>query len=257
MTLLEHRDSPVQQMIADPDIRRALVGLAMGLTAIGIIYSPWGKRSGAHINPAVTLAFLRLGKIKAVDAAFYVLAQFGGGTIGVLIVWTVFGSAFSEPPVYFVNTVPGRGGAAAAFAVEVGMACGLMLMIVVSLASSRLMPFIGLFAGIMITVYIAVFAPVSGMSINPARTLASAAPGGVWEFLWIYVTAPVIGMLAAVEIYRFARLGHERFCAKLNHDPAYRCIHCGHVPSAVARKGAVASSNAQPDTRDQKGTKTP
>lgn len=256
-TLLEYPGSPVRAAIESAELRLALMGLAMGATAVGIIYSPWGKRSGAHINPAVTLTFLRLGKIKAVDAAFYVLAQFGGGTIGVLIVWTVLGAAFSEPPVYFVNTVPGRGGAAAAFAVEVAMACGLMLMIVVSLASSRLMPFIGLFAGIMITAYIAVFAPVSGMSINPARTLASAAPGGVWEFLWIYFTAPVIGMLAAVEIYRFARLGHERFCAKLNHDPAYRCIHCGHVPSAVARKGAVASSSAQPDTRDQKGTETP
>jgi aquaporin Z len=63
VTLIEYPGSPVQQAIADPDIRRALIGLAMGLTAIGIIYSPWGQRSGAHINPSVTLTFLRLGKV--------------------------------------------------------------------------------------------------------------------------------------------------------------------------------------------------
>jgi hypothetical protein len=61
VTLIEYPGSPVQQAIADPDIRRALIGLAMGLTANGIIYSPWGQRSGAHINPSVILTFLRLG----------------------------------------------------------------------------------------------------------------------------------------------------------------------------------------------------
>ncbi|MGH7166316.1 MAG: aquaporin, partial [Nitrospiraceae bacterium] len=78
-TVLEHPASPVRQAITDPVLRRALIGLAMGLTAIGIIYSPWGKQSGAHLNPAVTLTFLRLGKIQVADALFYVLAQFAGG----------------------------------------------------------------------------------------------------------------------------------------------------------------------------------
>ena len=64
------------RIIGNADTRRALVGVAMGLTAIAIIYSPWGRRSGAHLNPAVTLTFLRLGKVAPTDAAFYVLAQF-------------------------------------------------------------------------------------------------------------------------------------------------------------------------------------
>lgn len=66
----------------DPVIRRALIGIAVGLTAIGIIYSPREKRSGAHLNPAVTLTFFRLGKIQGLDALLYVLALFLGGLIG-------------------------------------------------------------------------------------------------------------------------------------------------------------------------------
>ncbi len=230
-TLLEYPGSPVREAIPNGGVRLALMGLAMGLTAIGIIYSPWGKRSGAHINPAVTLSFLRLGKVNPIDAVFYILAQFAGGTVGVVLVWAILGSAFSDPPVFFVSTLPGRAGVAGAYLTEVAMAFGLMLMVVTVLSWQRLMPLVGLFAGIMVASYIAFLAPLSGMSINPARTFASAAPAGELEYLWLYFTAPVLGMLAAVEVFRLARLGRGWFCAKLNHDDAYRCIHCGHQPA--------------------------
>ena len=71
--------SPVRQAISSGFVRGLLAGLSMGLTALAIFYSPWGKQSGAHINPAVTLTFLRLGKIRLADAMFYVAAQFAGG----------------------------------------------------------------------------------------------------------------------------------------------------------------------------------
>ena len=230
-TLLEYRGSPVREAIPNGGIRLGLMGLAMGFTAVGIIYSPWGKRSGAHINPAVTLSFWRLGKVNAIDAGFYMLAQFVGGTVGVFFVWAILGSAFSDAPVRFVNTVPGHAGIAIAFVAEVAMACGLMLMILTALSWARLMRLVGLFAGIMLAGYIAFLAPLSGMSINPARTFASAAPAGELRHLWLYFTAPVLGMLLAAEIFRLAHLGRGWFCAKLNHDDAYRCIHCGHEPA--------------------------
>src|SRR5262245_30626804 len=59
VVLLEYPGSPVHQALPDPTLRRVLIGLAMGLTAISIIYSPFGQRSGAHFNPSVTLTFLR------------------------------------------------------------------------------------------------------------------------------------------------------------------------------------------------------
>ena len=79
----------------------------MGLTAIAIIYSPWGRRSGAHLNPAVTLAFLRLGKVAPADAAFYVLAQFAGGIAGTMLLTALFGERFTLPPIAAIATVPG------------------------------------------------------------------------------------------------------------------------------------------------------
>src|SRR5262245_56889676 len=83
--LLEQPVSPVHQAIANPHLRRMLIGVAMGLTAIALIYSPWGQRSGAHMTPATTLTFLRLGKVQPWDAAFYIVAQFLGGVLGVLV----------------------------------------------------------------------------------------------------------------------------------------------------------------------------
>ena len=83
-TILEHPASPVHRALPQPLFRRFLMGLAMGSTAIAIIYSPWGKRSGAHINPSTTLTFFRLGKIDKWDAMFYVASQFIGGLIGAI-----------------------------------------------------------------------------------------------------------------------------------------------------------------------------
>ncbi len=93
-TLFEYPRSPVRQAIADPFVRRVLMGLAMGLTAIGLIYSRWGKQSGAHFNPAVTWTFWRLGKVRFWDALFYTLAQFAGGLFGVVLVGGMLGETF-------------------------------------------------------------------------------------------------------------------------------------------------------------------
>ena len=72
---LFHPGSPAARAISDGLARRLLMGLAMGLTAVGLIYSPWGRRSGAHLNPAVTLTFWRLGKIAGPDAIWYALSR--------------------------------------------------------------------------------------------------------------------------------------------------------------------------------------
>lgn len=226
-TLLEYPGSPVHQAIADPLVRRALMGLAMGGTAVSIIYSPWGQQSGAHLNPAVTLTFLTLGKVAPWDALFYVLAQFAGGIVGVLAVLAVLGARFAEPPVSFVATMPG-GGTLAAFAAEVLITFILMTVVLTAINSRRLTRLTGVFAGVLVALYITIEAPVSGMSMNPARSFASAFPGRLWTGLWIYFLAPPLGMLAAAAVFQGVRRGREVVCAKLNHHTHRRCIflHC-------------------------------
>jgi glycerol uptake facilitator-like aquaporin len=96
--LLEHPESSVHLAIPDLRGRRALFGLEMGLKAIALIYSRWGKTSGAHMNPSVTLAFLSLGRVKPPEAAFEVTAQFLGAVAGVLASWEYLGRGYRIRP---------------------------------------------------------------------------------------------------------------------------------------------------------------
>jgi aquaporin Z len=232
-TLFEYPGSPVHAAIADPFLRRLLIGLAMGLTAVGLIHSPWGQQSGAHMNPAVTLTFLRLGKVRPVDAAFYVGAQFIGGTLGVILVAALLGPAFAAPPVSYAATMPGEPGVAVAFLAELLISAVLMLVILVVSNSRRYARWTGIAAGCMVAIYITLEAPLSGMSMNPARSFASAAPGGLWSHLWLYFTAPPLGMLAAAQIYVALHSRAAVHCAKLDHSPRRRCIHCGYQPPSM------------------------
>jgi aquaporin Z len=231
-TLLEAPASPVHAAIGNDDLRRVVIGIAMGLTAIALIYSPWGRRSGAHMNPAVTLTFWRLGKVSTADACGYVLAQFCGGTLGVLLVATMLGHSFTAPPVNYVSTLPGPAGQTAAFAAEMAISFGLMVAVLYTSNVPRLAPTTGIVAGCLVATYISVEAPLSGMSMNPARSFASALPGSIWTGAWIYFTAPVIGMLGAASAYQAIRGDRKVGCAKLFHALDVRCIHCGYEPPA-------------------------
>jgi aquaporin Z len=222
---LGYPGSPLHQMLPDPTLRRVLAGIAMGLTAIALIYSGWGQRSGAHMNPAVTLSFLRLGKVQRWDAFFYVVAQFAGGVLGVWLVAAICNAAFTAPPVAYVATRPGPAGAGVAFVAELAISAIMMLTILVASNSRRFAPYTGLFAGLLVATYIVVEEPLSGMSMNPARSFASALPGMLWEGFWIYLIAPVLGMLLATQLRRGGT-----HCAKLQHPDDVRCIHCGHEP---------------------------
>ena len=225
--LLEFPGSPVHQAIPSVFLRRVLMGLAMGTTIVSIIYSPWGKQSGAHLNPSVTLAFLRLGKVKVWDAFFYALFQFLGGVTGVALVAALFGQVVAHPAVRYVVTVPGMEGLLVALGAEFAIAFGMMSLVLTLTNLPRLARYTGLFAGALVATYIALEAPFSGMSMNPARTLGSAVTADLWNGIWIYFTAPPLGMLAAAEIYLWVRGRHAVGCAKLHHQNDKRCIFCG------------------------------
>jgi aquaporin Z len=210
-------------------LRNLLMGIAMGSTAIAIIRSPLGRRSGAHFNPAVTLTFLRLRKIRPTDAIFYIVFQFLGGVTGVLVAYLILGGLLADSAVNFVATVPGSYGAGAAFAGEAIISFLMMTMILFSSNSPRMSRYTPIIAGSFVALYIALESPISGMSMNPARTFASAAVANHWMSWWIYFLAPPAAMLAASEFFVRTRGLNSVLCGKLDHFGTSRCIfNCNH-----------------------------
>ncbi|GAB4217524.1 MAG: aquaporin [Synechococcales cyanobacterium] len=212
----EDPGSPLALWLPNPWLRRAGIGLLMALTVMALIYSPWGKRSGAHFNPAVSLTFYRLGKLNGWDTAFYGLSQLCGGLVGVLVVAILLRERFTTPPIQYITTVPGFAGSWVAFGVEFVMSAGLMGTVLWTVNSARYHQWTGALVGILVGTYITLFVPLSGMSINPARTLASAWPANVWTGWWIYLLAPCLGMLAVAEVYlAITRKPTHTLCVKL------------------------------------------
>ncbi|MFN0105631.1 MAG: MIP/aquaporin family protein [Bryobacteraceae bacterium] len=226
--LFEHPAWALRQAIPNPVFRSTLIGAAMGLTLVLIVHSPWGKQSGAHMNPAVTLTYLSLGKIAPERAAFYVLAQFLGGMSGVGLAWLLTGESLAHPSVDFAITRPGPAGQTAAFLAETSISFVMMTAVLISANSrtwSRRTPYL---AGALVALFITFESPLSGMSMNPARTFASAVAAGHWSGIWIYFSAPLLGMLLAAGFYKFAPGARRVYCAKLHHHNARRCLFNCH-----------------------------
>jgi aquaporin Z len=225
--------------VPDAAVRRLMMGAAMGGTAVLIIHSPMGKRSGAHFNPAITLTYLWLGKIGVWDAVGYVCGQFAGGVAGVGVAAVMMGRSLAQPSVKYAVTVPGIGGTAGAFGAELFMAALLMGIVLWMTNRRRLAGYTSYAVGVLITNYVFWFAPVSGFSINPARTVGSAVWAQVWTAEWVYFVAPLMGMFGAAAVY-VGRFGIEGvLCAKLHASPSVLCpFACGVGEHVAETEGA-------------------
>ncbi len=199
---VEHPAFAVHEAIPSPLLRRAIIGICMGLTAISLIYSRWGKLSGAHMNPAVTLAQWQLNRISTLDAAFYILAQFTGGSLAVAAVSALMPDLMAHPTVNFVATVPGSTGIWVALILEFCISFGMLTLVLTLSNYPKLAPFTGYFVGALVALYITVEAPFSGMSMNPARTVSSALSAHGMATVWIYFVGPIAGMALAGWLYR-------------------------------------------------------
>lgn len=230
-TLLQHPASPWSLAWAPPALGRFSMGVAMGLTAIAIVYSPAGRRSGAHMNPAITLTFLRLGKIDIADAVLYVLAQFAGGLAGIRLATQILANLPADASVNYVATLPGPAGSAIAFLAEAAISFGMMLLILLASNEPRVSRFTGLCAGALVCLYITLEAPLSGMSMNPARSFGPAVLAQSFDALWIYFVAPLGGMLLAAEAFVRRRGAARVLCAKLVHPSSGPCIFRCHYHS--------------------------
>lgn len=243
-TLLFYPASPIHQLIPDPFIRRVTMGIAMGATIYSIIASPWSRRSGAHLNPAVTFTFYRLGRVKLWDALFYMLFQFLGGLLGILLAQLILKEAFTAKPVQYIVTVPGRAGVTAAFTAEF-LVSTLTMFVVQSLSNHpRLSPITPKVVGLLVVCYFIFASPYSGFSMNPARTIASALPSGIWTATWLYLVAPISGMVLGVELYLRLHPRPRVRCGKLWYDhttPCGRADRRGTTPCIFCENRSPAS----------------
>jgi len=222
-TLIFVPQSPISRLLPDFHLKRIVMGIVMAATAIIIIHSPFGKRSGAHFNPSITITYYWIQKISGWDAFFYIVAHFLGGLAGMLTANTLFGKYLADPSVRYIVTVPGAHGVLAAFAAEFLMAILLMTIILRSSNHPRWAPYTGYLVGLLIVLYVALFSTISGFSINPARTMSAGFVARIWTGVWIYFTAPLMGMVLAAEFY-LRRFGLDRiYCAKLLHTPDLPC----------------------------------
>jgi aquaporin Z len=172
----------------------------------------------------MTCTFYRLGKVEFWDAVFYGVAQFAGAAAGVAVATALLLGAAGNPSIRYAATLPGMYGAAVAFVGEMAISFVLMLTVLFTTNHNVLSRYTPYFVGALYAIFIMVETPLSGMSMNPARTFGSALRGLYWHALWVYFFAPTLGMLIAAEVFLRVRGGVGPYCAKLHHDNDKRCI---------------------------------
>lgn len=179
------------------------VALTFGLVVLALIYS-LGEVSGAHFNPAVTIGFWAAQRFPSTQVMPYLLSQLAGALIASTLVHLLF------PTHVALGATHPAGPPVQSFVLEIVLALFLMLVILsVSIGAKEK----GITAGVAVGSVIALEAlfagPISGASMNPARSLAPAFVAGNLRNLWIYIVAPVVGALSAVPLCRCI---HARGC---------------------------------------------
>ncbi|HEX8330758.1 MAG TPA: aquaporin [Hymenobacter sp.] len=209
--LAEHPALPVAQALLGHAVaRRAVTGVLVALLLCAMAYSPWGHRSGAHFNPAVTLGFWQLGRISGADALAYALAQVAGAATGAALLHLALASWLAHPAVHSLLTQPKPvpNGTLVAWLAEFIIAGGLMAVLLSALHSPAWHKAAGAFAATLLAFYIIVETPYSGMSLNPVRSLGTALAAKEFRGLWVYWTAPPLAMWLVAVGWKYRR-GHS------------------------------------------------
>ncbi|MDR1696014.1 MAG: aquaporin [Endomicrobium sp.] len=178
------------------------ISFAFGLTVLIMVYAI-GPVSGCHINPAVTTAMLINGKINKKDAAFYMIYQIAGAAIGAFILFMLVSKFFTAPVVSlgqnaFTNT-------GVAFVAETVFTALFIFVILGSTSSAANVKFAGLSIGLALVLIHIVSIPITGTSVNPARSIGPALFTGTkaLSHLWLFIAAPIAGAFLGSLLWKF------------------------------------------------------
>jgi aquaporin Z len=201
-------NAPFASLPMSPGVRRLITGFLFGSIGAAIAFSPIGRMSGAHINPAVTFAFWLEGKLRWRDASCYLLAQLIGAAFGsiALLVWGATGESAtwgaSVPATGAPNWLPIAGEAMCTFL--------LVFLIFVFAANKVTQPFTPLVNPPLFAILTWLEAPLSGASANPARSFGPELVAWTWQGWWIYWIGPCLGAGLAVLVLRHEQLRRHR-----------------------------------------------
>jgi len=200
--LLFHPHFQKIYMVPSPLLRQVIIGCIMGSTAFFIITNSWISRSGAHINPAVTLTFLYLGRISVLESIGYIISQFIGGTLGLYLLDLIMHPYLSANEIKYIVTVPGTVGPIWAAILETCIAIIMMFTVLYLGKGDKTRKWTPYFVGLLVSLYAAFESPYSGFGMNPARTFASAFLSGIWTHYEIYLLCPCLGMFLSAYFFK-------------------------------------------------------
>lgn len=222
--------SPLRSMVPSHSARLLITGLVFAGFGSLVAISPLGRRSGAHLNPAVTVGFWCERHLHPHDLVGYIAGQCLGAIVGAGLLRLAWGGRAES--VRYGITAPGHGlSALEAAGVEALMTSILVLTIFLFVSSTATARWTPLAVWIVVAVLVWQGAPYTGTSLNPARSLGPALIGGDWRDYWVYVLGPLGGSALAVACW--ALIPRTTLTAKLFHDTGY--------PSTLASRLADGS----------------
>lgn len=217
-------DLPMEQLVPDVSVRRLITGLLFAGSGSIVAVSPIGKLSGAHINPSVSLAFWLQGKMHFQDFVGFAVGQFLGAIAAMLLLVTLWGDYARS--VSNGMTLPGLSYPLwIVFFSEVAITFLLVFTIFIFVSHRRLMRWTPLIVWLLVAGMVWQEAPISGTSLNSARSFAPALVTGDWHHQWIYWVAPPMGAAIAVVVFRLLMLDkRDVLTGKLYHAFNYPSI---------------------------------
>ena len=228
--------APLRALSLQPGLRRACNGFLFGLVGASIAYSPLGRISGAHINPAMTLAFWLVDRLKWRDATCYIAAQLAGAVVGAasLLLWGAVGASAGWGAAVPAPTLP------IWWAVSGEAFCTFLLVILIFGFAARpaTQPFTPLVNPPLFAALTWLEAPISGASANPARSFGPELIGNAWGGWWVYWVGPAVGAAAAVAAARWRVFGHT-------HPHQARLFHFGHPGGLHIGRGTSRNARAE------------